>query len=139
LAEIRRDEGIFPAKDATKIFWVSAIPAEARAHLVLVHGYAEHIGRYGHVMDDFASHGLAVHGFDCRGHGKSEGQRGHVKQFAHYLDDLDLVLERVRVAAGDKKVFLLGHSHGALIATKHALTRHPNAAGLILSSPYFRL
>ena len=49
MADIRRDEGSFPTADNLKLFWISASPPEPRAHIALVHGYAEHIGRYAHV------------------------------------------------------------------------------------------
>lgn len=139
MADFRRDEGSFPTADQLKLYWVSVLPESPKAHLALVHGYAEHIGRYAHVMDHFASLGFAVHGFDVRGHGKSEGPRGHVRRFGDYLDDLVRYLERVKIAAGGKKVFLLGHSHGGLIAATHALTQPADLAGLILTSPFFGL
>ncbi len=139
MGDIRRDEGSFPSRDGIKLFWVSSMPEGAKAHAAVVHGYAEHIGRYAHVFDHLNAAGFATHGFDCRGHGKSGGPRGHVRAFQEYLDDLMLFLERVKIAAGGKRVFLLGHSHGALIATRYALSHPPGLAGLVLTSPYFRL
>jgi lysophospholipase len=139
MAELRRDEGSFPTADQLKLFWVSTIPEAPRAHLALVHGYAEHIGRYAHVMDHFAGLGYAVHGFDVRGHGRSEGPRAHVRSFSDYIDDLGRYLERVKIAAGGKKVFLLGHSHGGLIGATHALSQPRDLAGLVLTSPFFGL
>lgn len=139
MAEIRRDEGSFPTADNLKLYWVSATPPEPRAHLALVHGYAEHIGRYAHVIDHFAGLGYAVHGFDVRGHGKSEGRRGHVRHFDDYMDDLARYLERVKIAASGKKVMLLGHSHGGLLAASYALTQPTDVAGMVLTSPFFGL
>jgi lysophospholipase len=139
VADIRRDEGSFPSRDGIKLFWVSSMPEGAKAHVAIVHGYAEHIGRYAHVFDHLNGAGFAAHGFDCRGHGKSGGTRGHVRVFQEYLDDLMLFLERVKIAAGGKRVFLLGHSHGGLISARYALSHPPGLAGLVLTSPYFRL
>jgi lysophospholipase len=139
VAEIRRDEGAFPARDGNKLFWISAIPPEPKAHVALVHGYAEHLGRYGHVIEHLNGAGYAVHAFDCRGHGRSEGPRGHVLQFQSYLDDLLLFLERTKIAAGGRKVFLLGHSHGGLICARYGMSHPPGIAGVVMTSPYFRL
>jgi len=139
VADIRRDEGSFPTADNLKLFWISATPENAKAHLALVHGYAEHIGRYAHVVDHFAGLGYAVHGFDVRGHGRSEGRRGHVRQFSEYMDDLQRYLDRVKIAAGGKKVFLFGHSHGGLLAATHLLGHPTDVAGAILTSPFFGL
>lgn len=139
MAEIRRDEGSFPTADNLKLYWVSAAPPEPRAHLALVHGYAEHIGRYAHVIDHFASLGYAVHGFDVRGHGRSEGRRGHVRRFDDYMDDLARYLERVKIAAAGKKVVMLGHSHGGLLAASYALSQPTDVAAVVLTSPFFGL
>jgi alpha-beta hydrolase superfamily lysophospholipase len=130
---------MFPTHDQIKLFWVSTLPENPKAHVAVVHGYAEHIGRYAHVFDDLAGRGYGVHGFDCRGHGRSEGKRAHVNRFSDYVDDLKLFLERVRVAASGKKVLLLGHSHGGLIAARYAISRPTELAAMVLTSPFLRL
>src|SRR5689334_7060808 len=66
-----------------------------RARIVLFHGYADHVGRYPHVIEALTGAGYDVHAFDLRGHGHSEGVRGHVLRFQSYLDDADLFLEEL--------------------------------------------
>ncbi|MFP4227298.1 MAG: lysophospholipase [Salinivenus sp.] len=105
------------------------------AHMVLVHGYADHSGRYDHVADTFAKVGLATYAFDLRGHGQSEGKRVYVDRFDQYLDDLSRVLTWVREDAPDRPLFLFGHSMGGLISLKYVLDRSPTLQGLILSAP----
>ncbi len=113
----RHDEGFFTAKDHLRLFWTLDLPeAEPRAHVALVHGYADHIGRYRPVTEALVADGFAVHGFDYRGHGRADGRRGYCDKWPDYLDDLALFWERVRKAAGGQKAFLLGHSHGGLMA-----------------------
>ena len=46
-----------------------------KAVIIIVHGLAEHIGRYNHVGDFFSSSGYAVEGYDLRGHGNSDGKK----------------------------------------------------------------
>ncbi len=46
-----------------------------RAHLLLVHGIAEHAGRYGHVGMQLANAGITAHAYDQRGFGRSGGHR----------------------------------------------------------------
>ena len=138
MGEIRREEGTFPSKDNLKLFWTSTVPADAKAHVAIIHGYAEHIGRYAHVFDYLAAEGFAVHGLDCRGHGRSEGRRGHCNRFTDFLDDLALFLEKVKVYAGGRKIFLLGHSHGALICARYGLLEPTGINGMVFTSPWFR-
>lgn len=139
MATLQRAEGTFQSRDQLALHWQSWIPESPKAHIALVHGYAEHIGRYDHVAVWLAERGYAVHGFDCRGHGKSQGKRGHCERFEQFLEDFEDYLTRVKVSAGGKKVFTLGHSHGGLI-TARWLIDHPDAvSGAVFTSPFFRL
>lgn len=81
-------------------------------------GYGEYSGRYKHVFDFFEKHGFAVYGYDVRGHGKSQGQRGYFNSFQYYVNDLKQVLdERIKELFKDiKKVFVVGHSLGGATA-----------------------
>jgi lysophospholipase len=141
--EIRIDEGFFAAKDNLRLYWRSARPAEAsatRAHLALVHGYAEHSGRYRELMEHLAGRGVAVHAFDYRGHGQSDGRRAYVERFSDYTDDLEVLLGHARQDAQGQPLFLFGHSLGALIALRFVLAaRREGIAGLVLSSPFLKL
>ncbi|MBS2022982.1 MAG: lysophospholipase [Deltaproteobacteria bacterium] len=136
------DEGFFSARDGLRLFSSTVKPSDpsaAPAHIALLHGYAEHLGRHVEVTDALVSAGYVVHRLDVRGHGQSGGKRAHVDKFEDYLSDLELFLGRVKEAAQGKPVFLLGHSHGCLIAARYLLD-HPDAvAGAMFSAPYFRL
>ncbi|MCI4360690.1 MAG: alpha/beta hydrolase, partial [Thermoplasmata archaeon] len=69
--------------------------APPRAVLVLVHGLKDHTQRYGALASRANSLGVAVYGFDLRGHGRSGGPRAWVRRFEEYLLDLDLVRQEV--------------------------------------------
>ncbi len=113
---------------------------DAKANLVIVHGYCEHSDRYQHLVEYFNGKGMNVFLLDLRGHGKSEGQRAHVMQFEEYHDDLDRFVAQVMEWSPDLPSFLLGHSLGGLIVFSYLALR-PNSPfkGGILSSPYFGL
>ena len=139
MAEERMDEGFFSARDGVRLFWHVERAATVTGHVALLHGYAEHLGRHNEIMRALADGGYTVHLLDCRGHGQSGGKRAHVDRFDEYLSDLDIFLARVREQAAGAPLFLLGHSHGALIAVRYLLD-HPDAVrGVVLASPYFRL
>jgi alpha-beta hydrolase superfamily lysophospholipase len=105
----------------------------------MVHGYAAHAGLYRHVAEALAADGLAVTGFDCRGHGRSSGRRGHATRFAEYLDDLDRVIARVRGSAPHLPLYLIGHSHGATIVLDAVLSRRLHPDRMVLAAPWLEL
>lgn len=107
---------------------------DPRAVVVLLHGYGEHSGRYGHVADALTNVGAAVYAYDQRGYGRSEGQRAYVEDFDVYLDDLTYALQAPMLPS-DVPRFVMGHSMGGLVALRHALLRDPEVDGLILSAP----
>jgi len=109
--------------------------ARPKATVALVHGIGEHSGRYAHVATHLMLHDLAVHAFDLRGHGRSEGEpRAYVESFDEYLYDLDLFLDHVRREQRGP-LFLYGHSLGGGIAARYVVERGTNGLdGLILSS-----
>jgi alpha-beta hydrolase superfamily lysophospholipase len=138
----RHDEGFFTAKDHLRLFWTLDLPdtEPPRAHVALVHGYGDHIGRYRDAIAALVAQGFAVHGFDYRGHGRADGRRGHCERWGDFLDDLTLFWERVRKAAAGQKIFLVGHSHGGLMAVHLLAARGvEGVSGLVLSAPYFKL
>ncbi|MEZ5142948.1 MAG: alpha/beta hydrolase [Acidimicrobiales bacterium] len=104
-----------------------------RAALLLVHGMAEHSGRYEHVGRSLSDRGVDVLSFDLRGHGRSGGRRGHVEDFDHFLDDVqDLLAERRGLGV---PVVLMGHSMGGLISAAYAVSDRPQPDLLVLSAP----
>ena len=134
---IRYETGDLAAADGMRLVWQSWSPEdEAVAVLAVVHGFGEHGGRYGFLVDDMAPRGYAVFTFDLRGHGRSPGRRGHVDRFDDYLADVRTFLTEVRRARPGTPVVLLGHSMGGLIVAALAEQGDPGLAGVVLSSPF---
>ena len=108
-----------------------------RAHLRLVHGIAEHAGRYQHVATQLASAGITTHAYDLRGFGRSGGHRAYVDRWSLYHDDVEDRLTEVRSAAEGLPVVLYGHSMGGLIALGYTLADPPRPLPdlLVLSAP----
>lgn len=105
----------------------------------MIHGYGEHGGRYEIFARRFVPLGYGVYACDLRGHGKSDGKRGHIDRFSDYLLDTAAFLDRVHRDVPASRTFLLGHRMGALVAALYAETPAAELPGLILSSPFLRL
>jgi acylglycerol lipase len=105
------------------------------AFVLLVHGLAEHSGRYEDVGDQLTGAGLDVTAYDHRGMGGSGGRRGDVEHWSLFHDDLAERLRDVRAAAGRSPVVLYAHSLGGLIAAGYLLTDRPPPDLAVLSSP----
>ena len=114
--------------------------APARGQVLIVHGLGEHIERYAHVAAALNARGWDVHGWDHRGHGRSEGRRGDIPDHDALLRDTARVIDAVRQPG---RFVLLGHSMGGAIAARfaaEALASQPAAwsrplDALVLSSP----
>jgi alpha-beta hydrolase superfamily lysophospholipase len=101
--------------------------------VVVVHGLKDYGDRYADFARTLAEHGYEVWAVDLRGHGDSTGRRVWVEAFDEYVDDVELVMKRARLALPGKPVFLFGHSMGGAVATIYALNRTPEPSGLLLS------
>lgn len=114
--------------------------AEIRGVVVLIHGFAEHRRRYGHVAAHLNQQGYHVLAGDLRGHGESGGDRGYIERFGDYVDDVTAFIQEAQrsfPAASDRPPVLLGHSMGGLVCLEYVLS-HPKAArALAITSPFF--
>lgn len=135
--------GFFASRDGLQLYheiWPAAAPV--RGLILFVHGFGEHCGRYGWPIEHLGARGFDAVAFDTRGHGQAAGARGHCYHFEEYLGDLDAALALAAQRAGGKPIFLLGHSHGGLVAVRYLLGRPERAQelrGLVLTSPFFGL
>ena len=129
------ETGSFTGKGGIEIFFQKWIADKARAAVILVHGVGEHSGRYDNLIKAFADKKISVFAIDHRGHGKSDGKRGHIDSFMDYVYDLKLFLEFIKEENKGLPVILFGHSMGGVIATKYAMTYPDDLSMLVISSP----
>lgn len=126
--------------DKKSIFARSWAPAKDGAFtILLVHGLGEHSGRYDRWAELFTEKGFNVLAVDLRGHGKSEGKRGHVKSIERYLDDIDLLFSEGKKLFPESKFVLYGHSMGGNLVLNHVIRRNHPIAALIATSPWLKL
>ena len=112
-------EGHLSAPDGTRLWFERDVPDGARAHLVLVHGYGDHLGRYRTFRDAMLAERFAVHAYDTRGHGRSDGRarRGRRLRRVHRRARGLRPRRSTRSPAG-LPLFIVAHSHGGLITLR---------------------
>ncbi|MFS0574147.1 lysophospholipase [Sporosarcina sp. 179-K 3D1 HS] len=98
---------------------------EPRGHVHLIHGMAEHIGRYKEFASYLAGHGFLVSGHDHRGHGKTvdlNGKTGHLVDengFERAVQDSYEVIQSIRTQYPSSRFILFGHSMGSFVARRY--------------------
>ncbi|UCF05610.1 MAG: lysophospholipase [bacterium] len=111
---------------------------EPRGTVCLVHGLGEHSGRYAHVGRYLNGSGYAVLVMDLRGHGTSEGKRGHSPGYDTLMSDITLLLRQAERLHADRPVFLYGHSMGGNLVLNYLLRHTPTPKGAIATAPLLR-
>lgn len=107
--------------------------------MILVHGYAEHTGRYDEMAMFFAREGFAVHAYDQAGHGRTPGLRGHVDRFDRLLDEVARFVDFVSLCEPGLPIVLVGHSMGGLVTAATAAFRGPRVDRIVLSGALLEL
>ncbi len=129
----------FITRDGKTLHGKAWIPQEIRAVICLVHGLGEHSGRYTQLAEHLNLHGYALYGYDQRGHGKSEGTRGHARQ-EDLWDDVETIMKTARAEHLDLPLVLYGHSWGGNVVANFLLRRRvTEVKAAILSSPWLNL
>ncbi|MER2088614.1 MAG: alpha/beta hydrolase [Sporosarcina sp.] len=94
-------------------------------HIHLLHGMAEHIGRYEEFANYLVGKGYIVSGHDHRGHGKTgkmNGIKGHFADadgFDHVVQDAREVIATFRIQYPSPRFILFGHSMGSFVARRY--------------------
>jgi len=130
--------GTFEGRGGVRLHYRWDEVSPPRAVVVVVHGIAEHGGRYDHVASALTAAGFGCLRVDLRGHGRSAGRRVYVERFDEYVGDTLAGVRFVRDRQPGVPIFALGHSMGGLVAILLALDHPDTLAGLALSSPGLR-
>lgn len=133
---MKHHERYFKSIRDADIYYQYWLPeGEPKAILFVVHGIAEHSGRYMNVVNHFVPAGYAVYGIDHIGHGKSDGKRVYVERFQDYTKTLKKYFDMIRGWQAEKQIFLVGHSMGGLISAAYLLEHQDELTGAVLSGP----
>ncbi|HWH49846.1 MAG TPA: lysophospholipase [Burkholderiales bacterium] len=137
---VKHQEGFFTDAHGSKRYYQFWLPeSPPKAVLLLVHGLAEHSGRYANLVSHLVPRGYAVYAMDHVGHGKSDGARTYVERFGDFVESLRKYFGMIRAWQPEVPIFLIGHSLGGLIAATYLLEHPDGLQGAILSGPAVRI
>jgi alpha-beta hydrolase superfamily lysophospholipase len=133
---------IFTAPDDTQIYCHRWQVEKPRAIAQIVHGGAEHAGRYDALARALNEQGYAVYAEDHRGHGRTGetntrlGDMGEANAFERVCDDVLSLGRRAKTENPDIPLVIIGHSLGSLI-TQRILLQHSEeySAAVLSGSP----
>lgn len=108
---------------------------EPRGGITLVHDAGDHGSRYIEAARVLAEGHWAIALPDLRGHGRSEGERGHSSGLKEVLRDLQSVQDHLAYRLPDAPKVLIGTGLGALYALAFAVERPDHVAALVLLAP----
>ena len=86
--------------------------------VMVIHGYFDHVGLYGHLIRYLLGCGYGVMAFDLPGHGLSSGERASIESFDHYVEVFQALLALVK-SQFNCPVSAVGQSTGGAILLKH--------------------
>ena len=132
-------EGFFEGRDRLKLFYRRWDASQPRAVCLLVHGLAEHSGRYSNLARHLTEKGFSVWIMDNRGHGRSEGHRGDCSSFQQLVDDLHLLKQQAAAISPRLPFLIVGHSLGGLISLAYAADHPKEIRAVAVSSPALKL
>src|SRR5437879_13405281 len=101
------------APDGAELLYDAYGRLQARAAVLVLHGWSDHAGRWREVGERLRDAGLAAYLLDQRGHGRSGGRRGYLSRFSQLLGDLQAFRRAVRLRTEGRHL-LLGLGFGGL-------------------------
>lgn len=139
--ETIREDGYFNTADGNRIHFEAHTVKNAKANLVLAHGFTESAEKFREMAYYFVNNGINTFALDHRGHGYSSRLPGNTEtvrlnRFSDYIDDLDIfVRDIVLPRSNGLPMYLFGHSMGGGIAARYMQVHTDIFEKVILSSP----
>ena len=133
--------GYILGKKNLQIYYEKFIINDAKANIVICHGFGEYTEKYYELIYYFIREGYSVFIIEHRGHGHSkrlgiDDSQVNVEKFSYYVEDFKKFIDEIVIPdSKNKSLFLFAHSMGGAIGTNflEKYTNYFKAA--VLSSP----
>ncbi len=108
---------------------------EPRGAVTIVHDAGDHGGRYIDLARELARRDWSIALPDLRGHGRSEGARGHSNGIREVVRDIGDVQDHLAYRQPEVPKVLIGQGLGALYCLAYACERPDGVSALVLAAP----
>jgi 3-oxoadipate enol-lactonase len=118
-------------KDGVSLYYETYIIKDQRPSVFFVHGAGGDLDAWQYIKGELLERGFSCIAMDIRGHGYSS----HPRFFTSYRID-NFVADIIAILDAEKieKIFLVGHSFGAVMVTQFALEHQDRLKGLAIIS-----
>ncbi|MCQ2466934.1 MAG: alpha/beta hydrolase [Clostridia bacterium] len=123
--------GVFESYDNKNIFYRYVLAKDAKASVVILHGYTEFVQKYYETAWYLLNSGYNVYLFDMRGHGLSDRETeekhfAHINSFDDYVKDLESFIDQIVIPTSDgKPLYAFSHSMGGAVVLCY-MCDHPD-------------
>ena len=134
--------GYFFGEEDRRLFYQSWTIENPKGIFFITHGLSENSDRYDNFARFMNKNHYNVYAWDLRGHGRSSGIRGYVRDFRLYEKDLVCFLDFILPQEKNLPFILFGHSLGGLIISRslyHEEDIVSSADGICMTAPAFGL
>ncbi|MDH5655053.1 MAG: lysophospholipase [Spirochaetia bacterium] len=142
MSQFQKKTGTFQSKDGLNLSYMHLVPEnmDSNVSIVINHGIGEAFETYDYLIENLSGLPCDIWIYEMRGHGRSDGKRGHAESIHQLSDDLDLFIDLA--GTENKKIILIGHSLGASVSLNYILrygsdkikTLIVNASGLLIQT-----
>lgn len=136
------ESGYIDGDKDVKLYYEKYSIENAKANIVISHGYTESLEKYHELIYYFLKEGYNVFGIEHRGHGRSgtlgiaDKTQVNVEKFDQYVTDFKKFMDEVVMPNNQgKKVLLFAHSMGGTIGTKFIEDYPDYFDAAVLSAP----
>ena len=136
-------EHTFQTHDGVSLFYRHwpATMSPSRGALVMFHRGHEHSGRMDHLPAELDLPDFDFFAWDSRGHGRSQGERGHSPSYGTSVRDVQTFVDHIGARHGfaPEAIAVIAQSVGAVLAATWVHDYAPRIRGLVLASPAFEV
>jgi alpha-beta hydrolase superfamily lysophospholipase len=128
--------------DGAQLFYRAWAPEKPSGKAILLfHRGHEHSGFWQETVEGLKLDDIAFYAWDQRGHGQSDGERGHAPNVAAVIKDAETFARHLCAVHGFRleETLVIAHSIGAVIAAGWVHDYAPPIRGMVLAAPAFRV